>query len=649
VGERKLKYRPEVDGLRAIAVISVILCHLGTGAFAGGYVGVDIFFVISGFLITQVIVEDLRAGTFSIANFYERRIRRIVPALVAVCACCTAVAVVVLLPEELTAYAASLLAATFSLSNFWFANLTGYFDPAAATQPLLHTWSLGVEEQFYVVFPLLLSLAYRSSPQRIPVLVWGALALSLAASIMLTPDAPKTSYFLIHTRAWELLLGSVIALGLVGSANAAWQRELASVLGLLAIVFAVFAFNAETLFPGYAALLPTVGAALIIWAGGDTAVARGLSIRPMVFIGLISYSLYLWHWPLIVFAKLLLVQPFTLVQQLFLVAVAFSLSIVTWRFVETPFRHRGRTGRSWKTVFAGGSLSLGVLAASAVTLIGFQGLPNRFSGEVLELAAASHDASPRRATCHFDGTLAGEFDQSCILGAAVAPSIIIYGDSHGAELSIALGALAESRNQSVRELTASGCPPALDFTYPDRPECGAYNAKILRQLVSLPPRTIILVANSVAWTHEYAVEFTRGFEAVVRALSAAGHRIIVLGPVPPHPNQLPVPATLARKAILGTEPDAYTFQPDLKALLRLELTLERIATAAGASYLSLLPTLCNGNGCKAAIDGAVLYFDDNHLTVQGEKLIAAKLLAPVIWPGDTAAEAGADRTPTALP
>ncbi|AGK59110.1 acyltransferase 3 [Hyphomicrobium denitrificans 1NES1] len=649
MGDANLRYRPELDGLRAVAVVAVFLCHLGMKSFSGGYVGVDVFFVLSGFLISHIIADDLRAGRFSIASFYERRIRRIVPALVFVGACSTVAAVAVLLPDELKAYAASLLAAALSVSNVWFANMTGYFDPAAATQPLLHTWSLGVEEQFYVVFPLLLSLAYRFGQRGVSLLVCGALPVSLAMSIALTPEDPRSAYFLIHTRAWELLMGSVVALGLVRPPRETWHRETASALGLLGIALAVLFFNDKTPFPGYAALLPCLGAALVIWAGGGTLAARCLSFKPMVFIGLISYSLYLWHWPLIVFAKLLLVQPFTPSQQLLLICAATGLSVLTWRFVETPFRRRVRAERTRKMVFAGGGLSLGALAIPAAVLVSLQGMPNRFPAEILGIAAASQDTSPKRTACHFDGTLAGDFDKSCVLGAPVAPTAIVYGDSHGAELSVALGELAEPRNESVRELTASGCPPALDFTYPSKGECPGYNARMIEHLVSLAPTTIIVATNAIAWTHEYPTEFTRGLDSVLRALSAAGHRVIVLGQVPPHPNQLPVPATLARKAMLGTKPDAYAFQPDMKALQDLDATLDKIASAAGTTYISLLPTLCNENECKAAMDGAVLYFDDNHLTVAGEKLIAAKLLAPVLWPAKTATESVDGQKPAALP
>jgi hypothetical protein len=495
-----------------------------------------------------------------------------------------------------------------------------------------------VEEQFYVAFPLLLSLAHRYGQKGISLFVCATLAVSLAMSIALTPENPRSAYFLIHTRAWELLLGSVVALGLVPPPARTWQRETASALGLLAIAVAVLLFSDKTPFPGYAALLPCLGASLVIWAGGGTAVARALSFAPVVFVGLISYSLYLWHWPLIVFAKLLLVQPFTPLQQLLLICVATALSVLTWRFVETPFRrHRGVARLTRKTVFAGGALSVGALAMSAALLMSTQGMPSRFPAEILSLSAAAHDASPKRQACHFDGTLAGDFDKSCIFGAPVAPTTIVYGDSHGAELAVALGTLAEARHESVRELTASGCPPAVGFTYPSKGECPLYNAKMIEHLVALAPATIVIASNAVAWTHEYATEFTQGLQTALRALSSAGHRVIVFGQVPPHPNQLPVPATLARRAMLGAKPDTYAFRPDMKALRQLDATLASIASAAGATYISLLPTLCDANECKAAMDGAVLYFDDNHLTVAGEKLIAAKLLAPVLWPGKTAA------------
>lgn len=604
--------------------------------------------MLSGFLISQIIAGDLDAGKFSIAKFYERRIRRIVPALVFVCAICTVAAAVILFPGELRTYASSLLAAVFSVSNVWFAANTSYFDPAAATQPLLHTWSLGVEEQFYMFFPLLLSVVFRFDRRRVPLLIWSLIAVSLALGIALTPGYSRSSYFLIHTRTWELLTGAVLGLGLVPSPISKGQRETAAALGLIGIATAVLVYTGKTPFPGSAALVPCIGTALIIWAGGQTVVGRMLSIRPMVFVGLISYSLYLWHWPLIVFAKLILVQPFTLTQQVLLTGAAFGLSVLTWHFVERPFRRRSHSTSSQTKVFAAGGAGLGALAASAVAFLVLNGWPGRFPEDILGLEAAAQDWSPKRVGCHFDGSLSGDFDKSCVLGAPVEPSIIVYGDSHGAELSVALASLAETRNESVRELTASGCPPALNFTYPDRPECPAYNAKILERLTALPPKTIILTANAVAWTDEYSKQFFGGLQGMLHALSKAGHRVILMGQIPPHPNQLPVPATLARRAEFGKKPANYVFRPEMQKLQELDAKLEKIAQSEGARYVSLVQALCNKHGCKADMDGKVLYFDDNHMSVAGQKVMAAKLLAPILWP-EPIASATKNGSAAALP
>jgi hypothetical protein len=310
--------------------------------------------------------------------------------------------------------------------------------------------------------------------------------------------------------------------------------------------------------------------------------------------------------------------------------------------VETPFRRRRGTAVTTKTVFIAGGGSLGALAACAAAIVLLQGLPNRFPAGILKIEAASLDASPKRDECHFDGSLAGDFDKSCVLGAGVEPATIIYGDSHGAEFSVALAELARSRGESVRELTASGCPPSVGFTYPDRPECPAYNAKILKRLISLPPKTIVMAANSAAWVDEHEKEYLSGLRATLHALAAAGHHVILIGQVPPHPNQLPVPATLAREAILGQKPENYVFRPDMQKLQDLDAKLESVAESEGARFVSPSSVLCDGDRCKADIDGEVLYFDDNHLSVSGARLVAAKLLVPLIWPEPVATAATKD-------
>ena len=463
-------------------------------------------------------------------------------------------------------------------------------------------------------------------------LIWTVFAVSLILSITMLGKHPKGTFYLIHTRAWELLTGSIIALGFVPAATSRWQREVGATVGLLGILAAIVGFNSHTPFPGYAALLPCLGAALIIWAGEENSVARILRATPFVFIGLISYSLYLWHWPLIVFTRLWVVGPLSLTLQIILTCLALGLAIVTWRFVETPFRRRDGRGLSPKAIYVAGGVGLGSLVVCGLMVVGLRGLPGRIPKDALALAAASSDSSPMRSKCHFDGSLDQTYDMSCVFGAPVEPDFIVYADSHGAELSLVLGKLAEERGQSVRELTASGCAPTLAYCRKTTPECVAYNARMLKKLTSISPTTIIVTANAAAWSSEGAATYIPGMQKVVHALRDAGHRVIILGSVPAHPNGVPIPATLARRAMLGQRPDGYTFDPGMANYRDIEMALEKVATAEHAEYVPVSPLLCDKVGCKADIDGTVLYFDHGHLSVAGAKLIATKLLAPILWP-----------------
>jgi len=628
-----LLYRRDLDGLRGIAVAVVVAYHLGLPIAPGGFVGVDVFFVLSGFLITGLIAAELEAGAFSVAGFYDRRIRRIVPALVFVCACTAVLACMFLLPHELKQFASSLIATALSASNFWCLLHSGYFDHAAETQPLFHTWSLGVEEQFYIVFPLLLMAAFKWRRDRIGVIIWLLLAGSLLLSVVRLDAHPQSTFFLLPTRAWELLTGSIVALRLVPRPASRLECDAAGALGLLAIAIAVFSYTPKTPFPGLAALLPCVGAALVIWGGqGENSLGRLLlTARPLVFLGLISYSLYLWHWPLIVFANLLNVEELTGLQKTAVAGTSIALAALTWRFIEQPFRRRGAEGFTRPAILWSGGLSLGGLVAVSLIFILSQGLPSRFSQQVLDLADAESDSSPLRKKCHFDGTAKSHYEDTCVLGAAVPPKTIVYGDSHGVEFSVVLGSLAKSRNESIREITASACPPAADFSLPTRKECGRYNAAMLTKLVTINPSTIIIAANSSAWSMEMPDHYWPGLRNSLTALSRAGHRLIVLGPIPHLPNHMQAPATVARWTGRGHDPANFKFS--LGDRFRdVDANLRSIASDVNATYVPVAPALCKDELCNAYLEDAVLYFDDNHLSVRGAGIIAKKLLAPLIWP-----------------
>ena len=300
-----MQYRSDIDGLRALAVVPVVLGHAHVTGFAGGFVGVDVFFVISGFLITTILATEAREGSFSLTRFYERRARRLFPALFAVLIFCAAAAWTRFPAEDLEAFGRSLLATIFFGSNMLFWSETGYFDIAAEQRPLLHTWSLAVEEQFYLLFPLAVWWTTRRMGGRYAAWLWPAMGASFVLSVVWVPTHPSSAFYLVPARAWELLMGSALALGLVPALRQQSHRETCSALGTLFIAMSVVLYDANTPFPGSNAVLPCLGAALVIHAGhsGTTAVGRLLGTKPVVFVGLISYSLYLWHWPLLVFAR----------------------------------------------------------------------------------------------------------------------------------------------------------------------------------------------------------------------------------------------------------------------------------------------------------------------------------------------------------
>jgi peptidoglycan/LPS O-acetylase OafA/YrhL len=335
----EISYRPDVDGLRTIAVGTVILFHGKLGLLPGGFVGVDVFFVISGFLISSILLGEIAHQRFSLAGFYERRIRRILPALTVVLAAVMIAGALLYPPQDYVVLAKSVKAAALFYANFFFYGQAGYFAPDAETQPLLHTWSLAVEEQFYLVAPLFLwAIARLARPWQVALVVL-AFAVSLAFSIAGAMSDDSGAFYLPHSRAFELIIGMMLAMGLAPRLPTQAAAEAAGAIGLALIAYAVLFFSSATPFPGYAALAPCVGAALIIasGAGHTTFVSRMLATPAMVFTGKISYSLYLWHWPIFVFAAYQF-GGLSIVDRVGLIVAAYLLSVLTYWFVEQPAR-----------------------------------------------------------------------------------------------------------------------------------------------------------------------------------------------------------------------------------------------------------------------------------------------------------------------
>lgn len=626
-----MKYRPDIDGLRAIAIIPVVLFHAGFDLFSGGYVGVDIFFVISGYLITKVICDDISGGGFSYAVFYERRIRRIFPALFAVSLFTAVLAAVLLLPDDLALFGKSLLATVVFASNIFFYKISGYFSPNAELMPLLHTWSLAVEEQFYIVAPIVLAVSFRLKLGWRVVIAAGLVA-SLALSAYSVEDYATATFYLLPTRAWELLAGSLVAVGGLPVIRNRAVAEGLSLLGLGLILYAIFAYDHETVFPGPAAVLPVLGAALLIYAGPARPLAsRLLSTRPFVGIGLISYSLYLWHWPLIVFSNYYLIEPMTPVQGAAVVVASLLAGYLSWRFVEAPFRRPPKGSRlaSRRTIFALAWAGGAFLIGGSLVLWLNSGFPGRVSPQVIAIAAAADDTSPFRQKCHVKEARRFAPGEVCVFPGDLSPDrpiVAVIGDSHAVELSYALAQALAARDIGVAQLSSSACPAMLGEEVPRVVQCLAQNDERFRYVIDNPRiRDVVLVGYYQSVIGKIGAErYYAALERAVSALTKAGKRVIIEGPIlVPGVDH---PLMLARATMFGrlAEVPALSGAP-AQSLDEIKTALATIAGRTGAEVYYPDRTLCQDGTCAFIRDGMSLYFDSYHLTMSATHLVAPGL------------------------
>ena len=651
-----LVYRRDIDGLRAIAVIAVVLFHFGVPGFTGGFVGFDVFFVISGYLITSIIWRQREAGRFSFVDFWARRARRILPALFVLLAAVLVAGWFLMAPKDYEELGRSVRYQVLFVSNLLFMRQDGYFDAASDLKPLLHTWSLAVEEQFYIVFPLVLTvLSARFKHWRLA--LFGLLLISFGLSVWAVAQHPQKAFFLLPMRAWELLAGGMLAIAPVTQKRLTpAAAQCFSLLGLGLILMAVFGYDKSTPFPGAAALLPVLGVVVLIWANEHhtTWVGRLLSTRVMVGLGLISYSWYLWHWPVFVFGSYASVGEFGAGLTSALIALTLILGYLSWRFVETPFRER-RLLAGRRQILAAAGVGILVLGLAGQALRWSDGLPQRLSEQALHYANASH-WRPELMACITDDKSPAD-TPFCRYGTPDAPAqLLVWGDSHATALIPALQDSAERYGVNVMLASSAGCLPLEGLEHGAR--CAAYNRRVVRTLNTEPVSDVMLVARWSLYLYGDAKgdrghalkaadghydrevaqqQLAQGLRTRIEQLRQAGHRVWLMKEAPLQPFNPPY--RLSRLAMLNkpTEGTGFPLADHLKHTAFINRLFAQIAASdPGVKVLDPAPQLCDATGlCRAERDGDSLYTDDNHLSEVGAKLmlpVVAALFEAVIEP-----------------
>lgn len=626
-----------------MAIVPVVLFHLGVRPFSGGFVGVDVFFVISGYLITRLIHAEMSGGSFSFTNFYERRIRRLFPALIAMTAVTALVGAFIMLPEDLERFSRGIAATSIFGVNFLAWTEAGYFAATPEVKPLLHAWSLSVEEQFYLTYPIALLLVMRLFRRSVFLPLAAAALVSLAASVVWMEVDRTAVFYLPIFRAWELLLGALLALEVLPRVSSARARDALSLLGLVLIAYSVVAFSAATAFPGANALYPVVGAALLIYAGidGRSLVGRVLALPPIVFVGLISYSLYLWHWPLIVFVRYWLIREPTSIEKIALALGSVVLAVVSWRYVERPFRGaKGTWSRA--AVFKAAAISTALLVAIGVVGMVGRGLPGRLPADVVKLAAAGAARTFNDESCynpHPGAPLTG-----CRVGAEGTPSFLLWGDSHSLVLAHGIDVVARRAGATGLFIGNSGCPSLVGVERYDPPErgCRELGDRVLTLLEENPRvRTVLLASrwslNSTGRRYPGegggpAVISPNGVrdnpavfrEGLARTLSHFAERNIAVVFVAQAPEVgWTVPSVLARSRLFGRRaPPAPTPAAHRERQSSVTAALEEASRNYTFRVLDPSTLLCSSASCAVERDGIPLYEDGHHLNVHGSMLVA---------------------------
>lgn len=608
-----MKYRPDIDGLRGIAVLGVVLFHARLGFLTGGYAGVDIFFVISGYLITSIILGELEAGNFTLAKFYERRIRRILPALVAIVCLTWLAAILFYMPPEFRDFSQTVAATPLFAANLALWHQTAYFGTPAEIRPLLHLWSLAVEEQFYLLFPVTLLVLHRFWRAGKFTIVWLTLLVSLGLSIWLTNRYPAAAFYLPVTRAWELMAGAIIAFDIVPPPHRQHTAELVGLAGVLLIAFSLLFYSSETHFPGYAAIMPCLGAALLIHSGKDrrTIASRALSVRPVVFVGLISYSLYLIHWPIFAIVRYYWILPLSPAMTAAIILASGLGAFLSWKFVELPFRRRGGAIALRPLLMGAAVASLCLVLAGTVGYVS-NGIPSRYPGYA-HLDYRNRLPEYKVGSCFFleSQTISQWNLNRCTLTPGPGPLTLLWGDSFAAHYAPGLEAEGASIQGRIVQFAAASCAPILDQESSWRGRC----SELAKDAMDIVERyKIERVILSLDWSQEsnYYGNFYAGIRRTIEDLRKKGVEVVVLGQSPAFMfwDSLDVEYRLGitHRSTSNFYP-FLAFAPGFNAALRKELP--------DVKFIDPMAALCRPDLCRITSGHQSLYIDGGHYSVLG--------------------------------
>lgn len=636
-----LAYRPEIDGLRALAVISVLFFHAEFTSWSGGFVGVDVFFVISGYLITSIIVDSDSGIRDFLKKFYEKRLRRLFPPAIPVVVFTCIMAYWIFTPEMMVEFSKSLFSYLGFVSNWFFLSEAGYFSAPSQHKPLLHTWSLSVEEQFYFIFPLLFLVVLKYRKKCLPVLVLGVFILSFGYNAYLVQESfHDAAYFNSFGRFWEIMLGSFLALSILKSPSSFVLKNFAAGLGFCMILYAVFCYDKATLFPGFYALVPTVGAGLIILTGGDTLVGRILASRLFVFVGLTSYSLYLWHWPIFVFINAYFINAGTMHYAIG-IAISFFLSVVSLYTIEKPIRKKVvlPTAKHVYCFFVASCVALVPIGAVGLST---GGLPMRYQAS--ELAILNNVVN--RGFIEQDGVRCSRraVNEACVIGNRDAePEWAILGDSHAETLTSMLGELMEEMGVAAYLYTYPGCPFVKNIQRMDTgAKCFEFVDNVLDKLKTSTVKNVIIHEYSGAYIHGNGFDRTGSVELPLvfpiepigshdqdvsqieivlermksthKELLDQGLNVYYMMPVPEvgfHVPRVAMQYVRNRKELPENDLSLYKE--------RHRLLLEMIQGYDEKNFISI-PThipFCSGDTCVVGNEEGLFYTDSNHLSEHG--------------------------------